>query len=53
MDVDFVILLFRDDLLSGEVGLYVVDEVFLVCVFLNKFCGKLNVIFFIVFLGCI
>lgn len=37
MDEDFVIFLCKEDLLSSEEGFYVVDEVFLVCVFLNKF----------------
>lgn len=53
MDVDFVIPLSRDDLLSGEAGSYVVDEVLSVRVLPNKLRGKLNVISSIVFSGCI
>ena len=51
MDVDFVIPLSRDDLLSGEAGSYVVDEVLSVRVLPNKLRGKLNVIPSIVFFG--
>lgn len=53
MDVDFVIPLSRDDLLSGEAGSYVVDEVLSVRVLPNKLRGKLNVISSIVVSGCI
>ena len=41
MDVDFVIPLSRDDLLSGQAGSYVVDEVLSVRVLPNKLRGKL------------
>lgn len=40
MDVDFVIPLSKDDLLSGEAGSYVVDEVLSVRVLPNKLRGK-------------
>lgn len=43
MDVDFVIPLSSDDLLSGEAGSYVVDEVLSARVLPNKLRGKLNV----------
>lgn len=42
MDVDFVIPLSKDDLLSGEAGSYVVDEVLSLRVLPNKLRGKLN-----------
>lgn len=42
MDVDFVIPLSKDDLLSGEAGSYVVDEVLSVRVLPNKLRGKLK-----------
>ena len=40
MDVDFVIPLSKDDLLSGEAGTYVVDEVPSARVLPNKLRGK-------------
>ena len=39
MDVDFVIPLSKDDLLSGEPGCYVVDEVLSARVLPNKLRG--------------
>lgn len=39
MDVDFVIPLCKDDLLSGEAGSYVVDEVLSARVLSNKLRG--------------
>ena len=39
MDVDFVIPLSKDDLLSGEAGCYVVDEVLSARVLPNKLRG--------------
>jgi len=51
MDVGFVIPLSRDDLLSGEAGSYVVDEVLSVRVLPNKLRGKLNIIFIVVVSG--
>lgn len=42
MDVDFVIPLSKDDLLSGEAGSYVVDEVLSVRVLPNKLRGELK-----------
>jgi len=39
MDVDFVIPLSKDDLLSGEAGSYVVDEVLSARVLPNKLRG--------------
>lgn len=40
MDVDFVIPLSKDDLLSGEAGSYVVDEILSVRVLPNKLRGR-------------
>jgi len=40
MDVDFVIPLSTDDLLNGEVGCYVVDEVFSINSLPKKMAGK-------------
>lgn len=40
MDVDFVIPLSKDDLLSGEAGSYVVDEIVSARVLPNKLRGK-------------
>ena len=42
MDVDFVIPLSKDDLLSGEAGSYVVDEVLSARVLPNKLRGELK-----------
>lgn len=40
MDVDFVIPLSKDDLLSGEAGSYVVDEILSVRILPNKLRGR-------------
>ena len=51
MDVDFVIPLSKDDLLSGEAGCYVVDEVLSARVLPNKLRGWEMLSYFLVCFG--